>query len=56
MTESVGEMFQAIGEKPKFEAKRLGTVKEGQSRPRPVKVVFRSGAVTRTVLSKAPKL
>ena len=54
LTEKVSAVFQAVGEKPKFEAKRFGTVKPGQSRP--VKAVFRTVTVAKSVLAKAPKL
>ena len=52
--EKVSAVFQAVGEKPKFEAKRFGTAKPGQSRP--VKAVFRNSTVAKSVLMKAPKL
>lgn len=52
--EKVSAVFQAVGEKPKFEAKRIGSAKPGQSRP--VKAVFRSSSAAKSVLGKAPKL
>ena len=54
MEETVSAVFQAMGEKPKFEAKRLGASKPGKSRP--VKVVLSNETAVKTLLGKAPKL
>ena len=51
--ERVGELFQILGEKPKFEAKRLGVVKPGDPSHRSVKVAMRSSAVATRIISKA---
>ena len=55
MNERVAEVFGVLGEKPKFDAARIGEVKAG-AKKRPIKVKFRSSTVSRQVLSKAPKL
>ena len=52
--ESVGDMFQSLGEKPKFDVSRVGIAKVGHSRP--VKVIFRTVDIAKSVLGKASKL
>ena len=39
--ERVSELFQTLSEKPKFEAKRVGALKQGGTSRRPVKVMMR---------------
>ena len=54
--EKISELFRSLGEKPKFEAKRVGVVTSGQTSVRPVKVVMRSGVIARQIIGKAAKL
>ena len=51
---SVGKVFEQLGEKPKIEARRLGS--RASSTPRPVKVVLTSAATVQQILSKSRKL
>ena len=53
--EKVSELFAALGEKPKFEAKRVGGVKQGTA-GRPVKVVLRNNMIARQIVGKASNL
>ena len=55
ISEKVTELLEVLDEKPKFAAQRIGESKSGCTK-RPVKIVFRTVAVTRQVLAKAPKL
>ena len=55
LREKVAELFESVGEKPKFEAKRVGGVKQGTS-TRPVKVVLRNNVAARQIVGKANKL
>ena len=52
--EKVSGLFQELGVKPRFEAKRVGVVKTGVCRP--VRVVLRTRVIAKQVLSKAAKL
>ena len=54
--EKVSELFKVMGEKPIFEAKRVGVSKNGQTSARPVKIVMRNGGVVKQILGKAAKL
>ena len=55
VSEKVTELLGVLDEKPKFSAQRIGELKRGCTK-RPVKITFRSNAVTRQVLGKAAKL
>ena len=50
----VGEVMDAVGEKPQFVAERTGRVQEGVTRP--VLVKLRSGAVAAGIRRKAGRL
>ena len=50
----VSEIQDAVGEKPQFEAERIGKVREGATRP--VLVKLRSGAVAAGIRRKAGRL
>ena len=55
LCERVRDVFQELGEKPNFDAKRLGVVKP--ERPtRAVKVIFRNAVSEKAVLGQATKL
>ena len=54
VTERLDEILDCVGEKPPFEADRIGTKKEGAVRP--VLVKFRSGAVASWIRRKAGAL
>ena len=50
----VGEILDAVGEKPHFEAERIGKARDGVMRP--VLVKLRSGVVAAAIRKKAGKL
>ena len=52
--ETVGELFQHLGEKPRFEAVRLGKKKDSVMRP--VRVVFTSSQNAQNILVKSRNL
>ena len=53
--DSVGKVFEQLGEKPRLEARRLG-IKRTNSTPRPVKVTLSSAANVQQILGKSRKL
>ena len=54
LDDSVGEVFQLLGEKPRFEAVRLGKKKD--SVVRPVRVVFSSAQSAQNIIGKSRNL
>ena len=57
LCERVGSVFEAIGEKPRFEACRLGKQKSGdQDKVRPVKVTLSSSTTVYQILKNAKNL
>ena len=54
VTVKIGEVFDAVGEKPHFEAERIGKQREGATRPVLVKQM--SGAVAAGIRRMAGKL
>jgi len=54
--DSVGQVFEQLGEKPRLEARRLGIKKRTNSTPRPVKVTLSSAANVQQILGKSRKL
>ncbi len=58
LTDKVNEVFQEIGEKPRFEASRLGfSSSSGSSKKvRPVKVTFSSSTIATQILSRSRNL
>ena len=57
VTEKVGEVFEAVGEKPTVEACRIGKKKTNlENACRPVKVTVSSSLMVTQILTKARKL
>ena len=54
LREEVGQVLDSVGEKPPFEAERIGNQREGATRP--VLVKFRSGAVAAGILRRSGSL
>jgi hypothetical protein len=58
LSDKISAVFQDIGEKPRFEASRLGTPSSGDDgkKDRPVKVTMSSSIIVNQILSKSRKL
>ena len=54
LREEVGQVLDGVGEKPSFEAERIGKQREGATRP--VLVKFRNGAVAAGILRRSGNL
>lgn len=56
LNQKIGEVFEQLEEKPRFEATRLGKNKSGTEAVRPVKVALTSATIVQQILSKCRKL